>query len=67
MGRYEEALAAFSRAIELDPDTAWLIGGRAAVYQLMGRYEEALADFSRAIDLDPDIADKFRQARGPDP
>ena len=36
MGRYEEALADFNRAIELDPDDAWAIGSRGQTYQADG-------------------------------
>ncbi len=56
MGRYGEALADFNRAIELDPDSTWLMVRRGQTYQAMDRYEEALADFNRAIELDPDDA-----------
>ena len=56
LGRYEEALADFNRAIELKPDDAWVLTRRAKTYRLLGRYEEALADFNRAIELKPDDA-----------
>src|SRR6266542_4275869 len=52
--RYEEALADFNRAIELNPKRAWPISRRAETYRLMGRHEEALADFNRAVELDPE-------------
>ena len=55
-GRYEEALADFTHALELNPDINRAIGGRAETYRLMGRYEEALADFTLALELDPDDA-----------
>ena len=54
-GRYEEALADFDRAIELDPDYAWAIANRGEAYEALGRYEEALADFDRAMEFDPDL------------
>jgi tetratricopeptide (TPR) repeat protein len=54
MGRYDQALADFNRAIEVDPEDAWAIGSRGQTYRLMGRYDEALADLNRAIELDPD-------------
>ena len=47
MERYAEALADFSRAIELGD--AGAIAGRGQVYAEMERYDEALADLSRAI------------------
>jgi tetratricopeptide (TPR) repeat protein len=55
-GRYDQALADYDRAIELDAAHTWAITSRAAIYRKMGRYEEALADFDRAIGLDADHA-----------
>jgi tetratricopeptide (TPR) repeat protein len=52
-GRYDEALADYTRAIELDPSDAWAIAERGQTCRLMGRYDEALADYTRAIELDP--------------
>jgi tetratricopeptide (TPR) repeat protein len=51
--RYEEALAAFGRAIEINRENANAFGGRGKTYQLMGRYEDAVSDLSRAIELAP--------------
>jgi tetratricopeptide (TPR) repeat protein len=56
MGKYEDALADFNRAIELDPNYAWAIARRGETYRRMGKYEDALADFNRAIELDPNCA-----------
>ena len=58
-GRYEEALADLSRAIQLDSSRARLSLGRGQIYREMKRYTEALADFSNAIGLDPDRAWTF--------
>ncbi len=62
LGRYDEALADFNRAIELNPDRARVIADRGETYQALRRFDEALADFARAIELDPDrdwvIADR---------
>jgi tetratricopeptide (TPR) repeat protein len=55
-GRYEEAIAAFQRAIDLDPEDAAPHNGLGNVYADLGRYEEAIAAFQRAIDLDPEDA-----------
>jgi tetratricopeptide (TPR) repeat protein len=48
--QYEEALAAFNRAIELDPEDTWAIAQRGDTHLVLERYEEALDDFSRAIE-----------------
>jgi tetratricopeptide (TPR) repeat protein len=53
MERYDQALADYDRAIELDPDLDWVIADRGDTFRAMGRYDEALADFNRAIELDP--------------
>jgi tetratricopeptide (TPR) repeat protein len=53
MERYDDALADLNRAIELNPDQAWVIGIRGETYRLMERYDDALADLNRAIELNP--------------
>ena len=54
--QYEEALADYTRAIELDEKNAIAIASRGQAYGLINRYEEALADFTRAIELDEKYA-----------
>ncbi|MEK8144325.1 tetratricopeptide repeat protein [Streptomyces sp. M10(2022)] len=54
MGRYEEALADYTRALEINPGSDWMLNGRAQTFLLMGRYEEALADCARSIAIDPE-------------
>jgi tetratricopeptide (TPR) repeat protein len=56
LGRHTEALAAYDRAIALDPKyaLAWNNKGNALYY--LGRYAEALACYDRVIALDPKYA-----------
>jgi tetratricopeptide (TPR) repeat protein len=54
--RHEEAIADFTRAVELDPSNARAFGNRGATYGRMERYEEGIADFTRAVELDPSRA-----------
>jgi tetratricopeptide (TPR) repeat protein len=56
MKRYEEALADFNRAIELNPDYNWAIAHRGVTYRFLGEtyYTKALADLDRAIEHQPD-------------
>jgi tetratricopeptide (TPR) repeat protein len=54
MDRYEKALAAYSRALQLDPDYAWAWGGKGETLRQMDRYEEALAAVGRSLELDPE-------------
>ena len=38
MERYDDALADFTRAIQLDPEDAWYVTSRGETYRLMERY-----------------------------
>jgi tetratricopeptide (TPR) repeat protein len=51
---YEEAVADFTHAIELNPESEEVFTSRGDAYQEMERYEEAVADFTRAIELNPE-------------
>ena len=53
LGRHDEAIAEFKRAIELDPSFAHPHNGLGSVYRDLGRHDEAIAEYRRAIELDP--------------
>ena len=52
LGRYEEALEAFMKVIELDPKNVIAWRKKGAALGKLGRHEEALEAFVRAIELD---------------
>ncbi len=52
-GRQNDALAAFTRAIELTPDDAMPHNNRAIVLRQLGRFDEALGDYDRVLELNP--------------
>ena len=56
LGRWDEAVAAFEKAAQLDPRNAnlFLVQGGAG-YQEMHRYAEAVAAYDRALSLAPDL------------
>jgi tetratricopeptide (TPR) repeat protein len=56
LGRYEEAEAAYRKAIDLDPENAYPWNGLGTVYADLGRHADAEAAYRQAIDLDPDYA-----------
>ena len=62
-GEHEQAVRAFTQAIELKPDLpeAWL--GRGEAYNARGAHDRAIADFTQAIALRPDFAEALN-ARG---
>lgn len=53
LGNNQEALDAFSNALEVTPDNADLYVNRATIYYYLGEIESALADLKLAEDLDP--------------
>jgi tetratricopeptide (TPR) repeat protein len=52
LGRIEEAIAAYTQALTLLPDTAPLLRNRAEALILARRLSEAEADLARAVELD---------------
>jgi eukaryotic-like serine/threonine-protein kinase len=56
LGNWNEVLAAFDRAAQLDPRDAnvfWDLGGQ--TYGIMHRYADAVGAYSRALSLAPDL------------
>ncbi len=51
VGRYEEALASYERALGIDPNDVEGHIGRGSVLRALMRFDEALASFERAIAL----------------
>ncbi len=58
-GQYEQAIADYDRAIDLNPDDARPYNNRGNAYSKQGQYEQAIADYDRAIDLNPDDAPAY--------
>jgi len=55
-GYYSEALRAFMRAVELEPNFALAYNGIGVVNKRLGLYSEALKALQRAVRLDPGLA-----------
>jgi len=54
--RYDDAIAAAGRAIELDPRRAASYHQRGLDYSGSGRHAQAIPDYTRSIELDPNSA-----------
>ena len=52
----ESAIAAYDRALQMNPDSATTYNNRGIAKGNLGRHDEALADFDEAIRLKPDFA-----------
>lgn len=55
-GEYNKAIAAFNKALELDPNLALAYNNRAWAYIELRQYEQAIGDCDKALELDPDLA-----------
>ena len=53
-GRYDEALAAYGRAFDIDPEIVESRLGRGVVYYRSGRPEAALEEYAWVLEMDPD-------------
>ena len=53
MGKHDQAIDDYSRALELKPDFSKAYNNRGLVYEKLDRREEALEDFEMATTLDP--------------
>jgi Tfp pilus assembly protein PilF len=51
--KVEDALASFSKALQLDPKSVTALINRGNAFCKQGSYENAIADYSEAIRLDP--------------
>ena len=62
-GNYEEAIIAFTAAIEIDPKQALAYVGRGDAYMGSGEAEEnltaALSDYEKAIELNDTLAEAY--------
>ena len=51
--KYTEAIAAYDRALEIDPENIWLWNNRGEAYVKLEEFDRAISDFKTAIELDP--------------
>lgn len=56
---YEDAVADFDAAIELEEDYAEAFANRGRAYLDMEDFEQAIQDLDRAIELDPEMSEAF--------
>jgi len=59
LGQRPQAIADYTRAIELKPDMASPYTSRGTVFAEAGQLQQAIADSTRAIELQPDLATAY--------
>jgi tetratricopeptide (TPR) repeat protein len=60
----EEAIEAFSRAIEMNPDRVEAYNNRGIAWCNKGDYDRAIADYNKALEIDPRCADVYNNRGG---
>lgn len=63
IGNFRKSVQAFTRVIELAPNSAHAYNNRGVAYSELGNYRLAIQDYNRAISIDPDEP-MFRFNRG---
>ena len=53
MKRYDEAIADYSKAIEINPVDPSLYNNRAMIYGTLLKWNKAIEDLSKVIELEP--------------
>ena len=59
LGREEEALASYGKALEINPDKEEAYFNRGIVLDDLGREEEALASYDKALEINPDKEEAY--------
>lgn len=60
LGKLEEAIAAISRAAELDPTSQGILKDKGITLYYCRRYDEAIQMANRALEIDPNFAPSYR-------
>ncbi|MEG4525230.1 CHAT domain-containing tetratricopeptide repeat protein [Microcoleus sp. C2D2] len=53
LGQYEEAIAAYDKALEIDPKFHCAWNGKGITLNYLGRYSEAIAAFKKCLEIKP--------------
>jgi tetratricopeptide (TPR) repeat protein len=54
IGRYEEAISSYDKALEIKPDNDEVWNNRGFALGILDRYEEAIASYDKALEIKPD-------------
>ncbi len=58
-GLYDQAIADFTRAIEINPWLAEAHVNRGIAYEKKGQIDQAIADYNKAIEINPGLAESY--------
>ncbi|MBI4641081.1 MAG: tetratricopeptide repeat protein [Candidatus Tectomicrobia bacterium] len=53
-GQYDQAIASYTKVLEIDPRFAEAYNNRGVAYHDKGQYDQAITDFNRALKINPE-------------
>ncbi|HEV2313697.1 MAG TPA: tetratricopeptide repeat protein [Candidatus Acidoferrales bacterium] len=56
LGRHEEAIACYDKALKIDPQGVNTWNNKGIALKMLGRYEEAIVCYNKALEIHPDSA-----------
>jgi tetratricopeptide (TPR) repeat protein len=62
-GKYDEAIADYTKAISLDPNDATAYTNRGLAYESKGEVDRAIADYTKAIEINPGLCRRLQKSR----
>lgn len=62
--QYDEAIAAFSKALEAEPDDFEAYHNRGVAWFYKGEYDKAIADYTHALEVNPNRAETYHNRGG---
>jgi len=62
--QWDKAIAAYNKAIDLDPKSVESYLNRGTAYDSQGEYDKAIADYTTAIEIDPKDAKAYESRSG---
>ena len=59
LGKYNEAIEYYDKALEIDPENAEALNNKGVALDDLGKYNEAIEYYDKVLEIDPKHADSI--------